>query len=179
MRACPTFLQVSDETEWHDAMRRGCCERRCCNGRKARRVSAWLAGFLSGSLRKLISVKSRCQTFLGLVKQSFDAFAACGRRSVRRRCQLRWSRSVNNQKQPEKREGRDDSGHAGRRQQRRFPRHRVTLASDAAPIRRAKLRPAGPARHASSGTASRRTTSGTRPRRSRSRRSPRASTAAN
>jgi hypothetical protein len=52
MRACPIFLQVSDETERHDAMRRGWCERRCCNGRQARRESAGLAGLLSGSLRK-------------------------------------------------------------------------------------------------------------------------------
>ncbi|WP_205171079.1 hypothetical protein, partial [Burkholderia sp. LMG 13014] len=52
MRACPIFLQVSDETERHDAMRRGWCERRCCNGRTARLESAGLAGMLSGSLRQ-------------------------------------------------------------------------------------------------------------------------------
>lgn len=82
MRACPIFLQVSDETERHDAMRRGWCERRCCNGRKARRESARRAGLLSGSLRKLISVKSWCQTFLVSVKQSIGTCFAIDVRSV-------------------------------------------------------------------------------------------------
>ena len=64
MRACPIFLQVSDETERHDAMRRGWCERRCCNGRKARRESAGLAGMLSGSLRKTYLSEISVSNFL-------------------------------------------------------------------------------------------------------------------
>lgn len=71
MRACPIFLQVSDETERHDAMRRGWCERRCCNGRKARRESAGPAGMLSGSLRKTYLSEISVSNFFSLSQTKF------------------------------------------------------------------------------------------------------------
>lgn len=151
MLACPTFLQVSDETERHDAMRRGCCERRCCNGRNARRVSAWLAGFLSGSLRKLISVKSRCQTFLVCIKQSFDVCGALALLDIARQLSSGVAIFVDPSGQGNTACARNSStlaSSAGRRQQRRIPRNSVIPTPDAAPLRRAMRRPAASARHA-------------------------------
>ena len=97
MRACPSFLQVSDETERHDAMRRECCERRCCNGRKARRESARLAGLLSGSLRKSYLSEMSVSNFFSVGQTKF-------RRASGMPPQLPRNPSVNREKHSERRE---------------------------------------------------------------------------